>query len=104
METFTYLSSLGLMPSLATRPATALLVLSGAISLGWVAGPSWLLGFFPLISLFVIALVGWNIGKDSILIEFVETFIPFIKVILAFVISVVMLDMQSAEVLSALIS
>lgn len=102
MEPFTYISSLGLSGSLSTRPATALLVLSGAISFNWVAGPVWLTGFVPITIFVLLTVVEWNAGKDIMFIEIAEAFMPFIQAVLSAVIGIAMLNSGSAEALTVM--
>lgn len=104
METIVYLKTLGIMPSLSARPATALLVLSVAITFGWVVGPVWLVGTLPIVLLLLITLAEWNVGKEVAIMELLETVMPFVKVVLAIIISQAMLETESAEMLTVLLS
>lgn len=96
MDLFTYLSSLGLVPSVSTRPGTSLFMVSLAITFGVVIGPAWLFGVFPLFVLFLIVLIEWNIWKEAALLEIIETAMPFIKAILAVMITIVMFNNSEA--------
>ncbi|KAA3663405.1 MAG: hypothetical protein DWQ04_10755 [Chloroflexi bacterium] len=104
MQTLGILNTFGFVPSLSMRPALALLVLSVAITFGWVAGPVWLIGTVPIIILLLVTIGEWNLGKDGFFIDLFEMIMPFIKVVLAIAIALILLEGESSNLLEVMIN
>lgn len=103
MILFPFLQALGFSPSLATKPASALFLLSLLISFfPRFENPTWLYGATPAVILFVIALAEWQIGKDTIFMDVFDFIMPAIKIVLAVAITLAMLDTDVELILNYL--
>ncbi len=99
-----YLSSFATTPAISTRPATALLFIAALLSITGTAGPAWLLSLWTIAILIAVAIVEWNVGKDMALFEMLEPFMPFLKALVAVMVSLALLDSRTADLASTLIS
>ena len=99
-----YLNTLGITPAIATRPATALSIAIGTILLNGADGPAWLLNQWTILFLLPIVWVEWRSGKDGAFFEVVETFMPFLKVIVAIMVSLALLDVRTETMMTSLLS
>lgn len=97
-----FLTSLGFSPSISTRPSVALLALSLAVNFSYITGPLWLAGWGVSVLLAGIVALEWYGGRNMALLEMIEDFMPYIKSILAVLVSVALLNSDAGAFLGTL--
>ena len=102
MEFLPFLQAIGLAPSWSTKPASTLFVISLLVSFNQLSTPGWLFGWTPALILLVMALTEWQVGKDMMVMDLLESFMPLVKGVLAVVITLSLLDANTAQVLEYL--